>query len=57
MPGGWFREGGDQRDGTCSKNDRENSVAVDLAEQTAGKTALQQAGEVIVIRVLPKLLK
>jgi hypothetical protein len=37
--------------------DRETSVAIDLAEQTAGKTALQQAAETIAIRVLPKLVK
>jgi hypothetical protein len=37
--------------------DRETSVAVDLAEQTAGKTALQQAAESIAIRILPRLVK
>jgi hypothetical protein len=37
--------------------DRETGVAVDLAEQTAGKTALQQAVEAIAARVLPKLVK
>ena len=37
--------------------DRETSVAVDVAEQTAGKTALQHAAEILVARVLPKLMK
>ena len=37
--------------------DRETNVAVDVAEQTAGKTALQHAAEILAARVLPKLLK
>jgi hypothetical protein len=37
--------------------DRETGVAVDLAEQTAGKTALQHAAEAVAVRVLPKLVK
>ena len=37
--------------------DRETSAAVDLAEQTAGKTALQQASEILASRLLPKLVK
>ena len=37
--------------------DRETSASVDLAEQTAGKTALQQAAEVLASRLLPKLVK
>lgn len=37
--------------------DRETSVAVDVAEQTAGKTALQNAAEILAARVLPKLIK
>lgn len=37
--------------------DRETSAAVDLAEQTAGKTALQQAADVLASRLLPKLVK
>lgn len=37
--------------------DRETGVAVDLAEQTAAKTALQQTAETLAIRVLPKLVK
>lgn len=37
--------------------DRETSVAVDLAEQTAGKTALQRASEEIALRAIPKLVK
>ena len=37
--------------------DRETSVAVDLAEQTAGKTALQRASEEIALRIIPKLVR
>jgi hypothetical protein len=37
--------------------DRETSAAGDLAEQTAGKTALQQAAGTLAARVLPKLVK
>jgi len=37
--------------------DREVGAAVDLAEQTAGKTALQQTAETLASRLLPKLLK
>lgn len=37
--------------------DRETSVAVDLAEQTAGKTALQRAAEAIALRIFPKLVR
>ena len=36
---------------------RETSVAVDVAEQTAAKTALQNAAEALAARVLPKLVK
>lgn len=37
--------------------DRETSAAVDLTEQTAGKTALQQAADALAARLLPKLVK
>jgi hypothetical protein len=37
--------------------DRETSVALDLAEQTAGKTALQNATEILASRLLPKLIR
>ena len=37
--------------------DRQVSVAVDLAEQIAGKTALQEAAANIASRLLPKLVK
>lgn len=37
--------------------DRETGVAADLAEQTAGKTALQHTAETLAIRVLPRLVK
>ncbi len=36
--------------------DRETGVAVDLAEQTAGKTALQSTAETLALRALPKLV-
>ena len=37
--------------------DRQTSVAVDIAEQTAAKTALQNAADVLAERVIPKLVK
>lgn len=37
--------------------DREVTVAVDLAEQIAGKAALQEAGSQIATRLLPKLVQ
>ena len=37
--------------------DRQTTVHVDLAEQIAGKSALQEAGAVLAERVLPKLVK
>lgn len=37
--------------------DRETSVAVDLAEETAAKAALQHAAETLAERLLPKLVK
>jgi hypothetical protein len=37
--------------------DRHTSVAVDLTEQLAGKTALQQAAAEVASRVLPKLIE
>jgi hypothetical protein len=37
--------------------DRQTSVGVDIAEQTAAKTALQNAADVLAERVLPKLAK
>ena len=38
-------------------NDRQTSVAVDIAEQTAAKTALQEAALELAERVIPKLVK
>jgi hypothetical protein len=38
-------------------NDRQTSVAVDVTEQTAAKTALQNAALELVERILPKLAK
>ena len=37
--------------------DRQTSVGVDIAEQTAAKTALQNAADVLAERILPKLVK
>lgn len=37
--------------------DRQTSVGVDIAEQTAAKTALQNAADTLAERVLPKLVK
>ena len=37
--------------------DRQTSMAVDLGEQIAGKTALQTAGAELAERILPKLQK
>jgi hypothetical protein len=37
--------------------DRQTSVAVDVAEQTAAKTALQKAAMDVAERLLPKLVK
>ena len=46
-----------RRNGDIVMVDRETSVAVDIAEQTAAKTALQQAAIELAERVVPKLLK
>jgi hypothetical protein len=43
--------------GAVLSADRETSAAVDLAEQTAGKTALQQAADALASRLLPKLVQ
>ena len=43
--------------GKVLATDRQTAVAVDLAEQIAGKTALQQAAVEIAERLLPKLLE
>jgi hypothetical protein len=45
------------KDGAVLAVDRQTSVAVDIAEQTAAKTALQNAAVDIAERLLPKLLK
>jgi hypothetical protein len=37
--------------------DSQTSVAVDIAEQTAAKTALQNAADELAERLLPKLVK
>jgi hypothetical protein len=47
----------DRRTGMVLAADRQTTVAVDLAEQIAGKTGLQQAAADIAERLLPKLVK
>jgi hypothetical protein len=37
--------------------DRQTSVGVDLAEQTAAKTALQNAADELAGRLIPKIIK
>ena len=37
--------------------DRQTAVVVDLAEQMAGKKALQEAASEIAVRILPKIVK
>jgi len=46
-----------RRTGEVIGVDRQTSVAVDIAEQTAAKTALQQAAAELAERLLPKLAK
>lgn len=45
------------KEGDILTADRQTSVAVDIAEQTAAKTALEKAAEEMAKRVLPKLIK
>jgi hypothetical protein len=47
----------DRKSGKVLATDRQTVVAVDLSEQVAGKTALQQAGADLAERILPKLVK
>jgi TolB-like protein len=47
----------DRKTGKVLATDRQTAIAVDLAEQIAGKTALQDAAAQIAERLLPKLLK
>jgi hypothetical protein len=46
-----------KRTGEILAVDRQTSVAVDVAEQTAAKTALQQAAAELAERLVPALLK
>ena len=46
-----------RRNGDIIAVDRQTSVAVDVTEQTAAKTALQQAAAELAERLLPKLAK
>ena len=45
------------RDGHLLTADRQTSVAVDIAEQTAAKTALQNAAAELAERLLPKIVR
>jgi hypothetical protein len=45
------------RSGAVLAVDRQTSVAVDIAEQTAAKNALQNAAAEVAERILPKLVK
>lgn len=47
----------DRATGKVIAIDRQTTVAVDLAEAVAAKTALQQAGAILAERMLPKLVK
>jgi len=47
----------DRATGKVLAVDRQVSVSVDLAEQIAGKTALQEAAATIAARLLPKIVK
>lgn len=47
----------DRKTGKVLAVDRQTEVAVDLAEQVAGKTALQKAAAKLAERILPKLVK
>ncbi|MEO5804657.1 MAG: curli assembly protein CsgG, partial [Verrucomicrobiota bacterium] len=47
----------DKKTGKLLTVDRQTSVAVDIAEQTAAKTALQNAAGEVAERLLPKLVK
>lgn len=46
----------DRKSGKVLAVDRQTTVVVDLSEQIAGKSALQQAGAVLAERLLPKLV-
>jgi hypothetical protein len=46
----------DRKTGKVLATDRQTTVAVDLSEHIAGKTALQQAGAILAERTLPKLV-
>ena len=47
----------DRKTGKVLASDRQTVVVVDLSEQIAGKTGLQQAGADLAERILPKLVK
>lgn len=47
----------DRKTGKVLASDRQTAIAVDLGEQVAGKTALQDAAAQIAERLLPKLVK
>ena len=47
----------ERRDGRILAVDRQTSVAVDIAEQAAAKSALQNAADEVAERILPKLVQ
>ncbi len=47
----------ERRDGKILAVDRQTSVAVDIAEQAAAKSALQNAADEVAERILPKLVQ
>jgi hypothetical protein len=47
----------DRASGKILMVDRQTGVAVDVTEQTAGKTALQNAADELAERIVPKLVK
>ena len=47
----------DTKTGKILATDRQTTVAVDLTEQIAAKTALQQAGAALAERILPKIVQ
>jgi hypothetical protein len=47
----------DRKTGKILVSDRQTAIAVDLTENIAGKTALQNASAILAERILPQLVK